>query len=243
VRIKTIRPAIVFAAVKPGADGSSIGDKLDKSLDLRYIAGNSRICKSFGPAVENRLSPLLMTLQRAAVVYVSSKKSRLFDGRPMARRILMKLNPSPEYAGDRPAIRGAMVYGVGCLLLVVVCSTGCHKAGDASAVPPAPVAAAPDTNQDAQAAAPVADSVQNPTHAPMAGPVVAAPDALPLVKQNGEPDLHQLDQAMLRWVMANRRAPASFAEFAATAGVAIPPPPSGKKYAFSQTMHVILVNQ
>ena len=103
------------------------------------------------------------------------------------------------------------------------------------------MAAAPDTNQNSQAA--VAANVENPTHAPMAGPVVAIPDAPALVKQNGEPDLHQMDQAMLRWVMANRRAPASFAEFAASAGVTIPPPPAGKKYAFSQTMHIILVNQ
>ncbi len=146
----------------------------------------------------------------------------------------MQLSSSPACAGDRAATRGAMVYGVSCLLLAALCSTGCHKAVDTTAaVPPAP-----GTNQDSQAI--IADTQ---SHAPVPAPVVADPNAPPLVKPNGDPDLHQLDRAMLRWLVANQRRPSSFAEFAASAGVTIPPPPPGKKYALNQGMHVILVNQ
>jgi hypothetical protein len=63
------------------------------------------------------------------------------------------------------------------------------------------------------------------------------------VKPGGEPDLHALDQAMLRWLVANQRRPSSFQEFAATAGVTVPPPPSGKMYAISSSGHVILVDR
>jgi hypothetical protein len=37
---------IAFMAVKHGADSPATGEKLDKSFDLRYIRGNSQICKS-----------------------------------------------------------------------------------------------------------------------------------------------------------------------------------------------------
>jgi hypothetical protein len=161
-----------------------------------------------------------------------------FDGQFATRHLLMKVITGLALTRGRMVRRGAMVYCVSLLLLAVFCSIGCHKAGDTTAVPPAPVAAAPDTNQADQTAA-----VDTQSHAPVPTPLVADPNAPPLVKPNGDPDLRALDHAMLRWVMANQRAPASFAEFAATAGVAIPPPPPGKKYAFSQTMHVILVNQ
>jgi hypothetical protein len=70
---QTTPSAITLVAVKHGTDGWSIGEKLDKSLDLQYIRGDSQNCKSFGSPVGNRLSPLLMTLQPAAVVYVLSR--------------------------------------------------------------------------------------------------------------------------------------------------------------------------
>jgi hypothetical protein len=43
--------------------------------------------------------------------------------------------------------------------------------------------------------------------------------------------------------MANHRVPANFDDFAATAGVVIPPPPAGKKYVIRKDMHIELVNQ
>ena len=70
---QTSPSAITLVTVKRGTDGWSIGEKLDKSLDLQYIRGDSQNCKSFGPTAGNRLSPLLMTLQPAAVDYVLSR--------------------------------------------------------------------------------------------------------------------------------------------------------------------------
>jgi len=41
------RPAaIALVAIKHGADSRSVGEKLDKSFDLRYPTGNSQICKN-----------------------------------------------------------------------------------------------------------------------------------------------------------------------------------------------------
>jgi hypothetical protein len=57
------------------------------------------------------------------------------------------------------------------------------------------------------------------------------------------PDLKQLNRALRAWVLRNQRRPKSFAEFAATANIQIPPPPAGKKYALGQHMHILLVNQ
>jgi hypothetical protein len=57
---------------KYGGDGPSTGGALDKLPDMHYDAVNSRICSSLGLNAENRLSRLLMTLQRAAVHYVAS---------------------------------------------------------------------------------------------------------------------------------------------------------------------------
>lgn len=147
----------------------------------------------------------------------------------------MQLNTSPASDRSQAAMRGSVVHVVGCLFLMAIFSMGCHKAADTTAAVPPVVAG---TNQDSQTA--VADTE---SHAPVPRAVVADPNAPPPVKPNGDPDLHQLDRAMLRWLVANQRRPSSFAEFAASAGVAIPPPPPGKKYALNQGLHVILVNQ
>jgi len=60
---------------------------------------------------------------------------------------------------------------------------------------------------------------------------------------NAAPDLTALNMALRQWLMRNRRTPANFEEFAATAGVAIPPPPAGKKYAITKRMEVVLVDR
>jgi hypothetical protein len=59
----------------------------------------------------------------------------------------------------------------------------------------------------------------------------------------GEPDLAELNRDLLRWVVKNKRAPASFEDFAATSGVTIPPAPPGKKYVLAKDMHIKLVQQ
>jgi hypothetical protein len=138
------------------------------------------------------------------------------------------------------AIRIGFVTGFGFLLASVLFSTGCHKAGDATATPlpaPAPVAAAPDTNQDT-----LAGAVVN-IHAQAAAPAQTDGDGRPYVKPNGEPDLHVLDGALLDWRFSHQRKPSTFAEFAASSGIAIPPPPAGKKYALASSGHIILVDR
>ncbi len=71
----------------------------------------------------------------------------------------------------------------------------------------------------------------------------ASPVAVPAVTvvPNSEPDLGELNRGLLRWLMRNHRRPANFEDFAATAGVAIPPAPAGKKYVISKDMHIQLV--
>jgi hypothetical protein len=79
--------------------------------------------------------------------------------------------------------------------------------------------------------------------APASQPAAAVATRPPLTTANGSPDLGELNRTMIRWIVRNRRAPANFAEFAATAGVAIPPPPAGQKYAIGSDKHVLLVPQ
>ena len=112
------------------------------------------------------------------------------------------------------------------LCLVVVMLTGCSKAKPTSVEPP--------TTQNVQQAE--QDHMPVPAAAPAKAPVVVA-------QPNAEPDLAELNRAMIRWLMANRRKPANFEDFAATAGVVIPPPPAGKKYIVASDMHIKLVNR
>jgi hypothetical protein len=65
------------------------------------------------------------------------------------------------------------------------------------------------------------------------------PVAAPVPVKNAS----ELDRALSNWVARNRRAPRNFEEFAATAGVNIPPPPNGKRYAIDKTGHVVLIKR
>ena len=60
---------------------------------------------------------------------------------------------------------------------------------------------------------------------------------------NGEPDMAELNRSLLRWVLKNKRRPNNFEDFAATAGVAIPPPPAGKKYLLGSDMKIQMVSR
>ncbi len=119
-------------------------------------------------------------------------------------------------------------------------AAGCHKAQDAAAPPPAPVAAAADTNASTPPLPPPPGPPATPPRPQQMAP--SDPNYESPVKANGEPDLHVLDHSMLRWRFDHGKIPASFAEFAASADVQIPPPPPGKMYALGQYGHVILVN-
>ena len=119
---------------------------------------------------------------------------------------------------------------------MLVCTTailavGCNKkdqgSGTNAPMPPAqtnasqPVPATPPT---------VADSQPQPA--------LTAANAT-----NAAPDLRPLNQALIGWIMQNRRHPATFEEFAASADIQIPPPPPGKKYIFNGRGLISLVNR
>lgn len=163
----------------------------------------------------------------------------------MTQRILMKLISSPACSEDRTKLRGNVVCAIFFLLAAALFSTGCHKAEDTTtAVPPPaqpPMAAAPDTNQVTQQE--TQGSVANPLAQQASAPAQVDSAGRPYARPNGEPDLHVLDGALLDWRFSHQRKPASFAEFAASAGIAIPPPPAGKKYSLAQTGHIILIDQ
>lgn len=64
----------------------------------------------------------------------------------------------------------------------------------------------------------------------------------PTVQKSGDPELADINRTLIRWIIRNKRRPASFEDFAATADTPIPPAPAGKKYIIAPNMHVQLVN-
>jgi hypothetical protein len=105
---------------------------------------------------------------------------------------------------------------------------GCSKAKKVAAEPPAPTA------QELKQA----ENDHMPVPSPNT-PVAVAPLAAP----SGQVDMGELNRTLIRWIVGHRRPPANFQEFAATAGVPIPPPPAGQKYIIAKNMHVQLVSQ
>lgn len=114
------------------------------------------------------------------------------------------------------------------LILAVAGTSGCSKKKDSASTPPPQTASTTETNQ---------------APAPTAPPPAQAGAAAPAVQANGQPDLAEINRAMIRWIVGHRRAPSSFQEFAATAGVTIPPPPPGKKYVLAPNKRVQLADQ
>ena len=108
-------------------------------------------------------------------------------------------------------------------------AAGCGKKSEkpsSSATPPL------QTTQDtSQPTAPSSDVNSQPVPAAPATNVAAAPD------------LGELNRDLRRWLVRNHRVPASFEDFSATAGVAIPPPPAGKKYVITKNMQILLVDR
>ena len=109
-----------------------------------------------------------------------------------------------------------------CLALL----TGCHKKTVATNTAPPP-------------------STESTQAVTTAGPPAPTPlaDIPPPATPTPEPDLNFLSMRLRDWIFANGRTPKNFDEFAATAHMQIPPPPAGKKYAFTQRMRVILVDR
>ncbi len=158
------------------------------------------------------------------MVYFNHESPALLELKNMIHRVCTEIIPVTRRSAKRLMFCGAASVSFG--LLVVLASAGCRKAD-------APAANVSNAESNAVAAAEQA-------HEPVYSQTPAT--TTPAVAPNGEPDLGELNRSLLRWVMANRRKPASFEDFAATANVTIPPPPAGRKYAIDpSTMHIVLV--
>ena len=126
-------------------------------------------------------------------------------------------------AGHQP--KGGVVC-VALALAIPLLATGCGKQSQT----PAPTASTPqDINASQPAPATPAPAVNSEP-----APAATATNALP--------DLRTLNQALLGWIIQNRRHPANFEEFAASANIQIPPPPAGKKYILNSRGLISLVN-
>jgi len=121
------------------------------------------------------------------------------------------------------------------VLVVGLLAAGCGKKASpkpAATPPPAPQNLAQPTSPNA-----------NP---PPAAPVTPPPppvNAATAAKSDAElSTLQQLNRALMGYRMQYHRNPATVEELASAVGISLPPPPSGKKYAFNNRGLVDLVD-
>ena len=115
------------------------------------------------------------------------------------------------------------------LLALALAICGCSKKKPLEAEKTSAATQAPSTTQPAPGAP---------------GPglqVLRQPETV--AQSDGQTDLHALNRCLVRWLIANKRRPKDFADFAATAGVPIPLPPAGKQYVIGKNMHIVLVDR
>jgi len=93
---------------------------------------------------------------------------------------------------------------------------------------------------NAQANAQTNQVVETANAASLAQPAPATPT---IAQADGQPNMAELDRVARVWMLRNHRRPSGWEDFAANAGVEIPPPPPGKKYALSRDMRVTLVDR
>ena len=145
----------------------------------------------------------------------------------------MKLFSGLAWGTDGQSTQARVIY-LALVLGVALFATGCGKSkAPATPVPqpPAPSAQQADTNQV---------SVNTPATPPE---IPAPPNVTTNAAANAAPDMGQLQRALGMWLVRNRRVPANFEEFAATAGITIPPPPPGKKFIITKRMQIMIVDR
>ena len=135
-----------------------------------------------------------------------------------------------RFAGDQPK---RLRVCIALALAIPLLATGCSKKSDTSTSNMASPSAS-----DSTATAPATPAPDSATPAPAGGSQPASAASA----TNAMPNLQPLNQALIGWRLQNRRVPASFAEFAASAGINIPPPPPGKKYIINSHGLISLVN-
>jgi len=144
----------------------------------------------------------------------------------MAMLLEMKL-PCSFRGGAARGTRVGQVLGAGLVCAAALLAAGCGR----QAQSPTPSAPAPQDTSASQPAPATPTTVANSEPAPVA------------TATNAAPDLRPLNQALLGWIVRNQRHPANFEDFAATAGIQIPQPPSGKKYIINGRGLISLVNR
>ena len=114
-------------------------------------------------------------------------------------------------------------------LALAICGCGRQKSSDAG-------------NSSANTQTPASTQPAPGPVGPGPGPqVLKQPETV--AQPDGQTDIHALNRCLVRWLIANKRRPKDFEDFAATAGVPIPPPPAGKRYVIGKDMHIMLVNR
>ena len=89
---------------------------------------------------------------------------------------------------------------------------------------------------------PATPPLAEPTASAPTPPIIATAPA-PGVGTSAAPDMRAINRALIIWSVHHRRQPSSFDEFAASAGIQVPPPPTGKKYIIGSSGLVSLVNR
>ena len=117
---------------------------------------------------------------------------------------------------------------LGGLVVLAFILAGCGHKPTAATAPP---------KVSSDQADPPATAPGQPAPAPVAvaAPVPADPD--------GGADMRALNHAYIGWIVANRRRPRDFDDFATSSGIQIPPAPAGKKYIIDKSGFIALANQ
>jgi hypothetical protein len=139
--------------------------------------------------------------------------------------VFMKIISGLAWFKEMSVLRNSSAVVV--VVTLALLSTGCGKSK------PPVVQAATDQNTNQMLT----------DHMPVYQPPSSAIPAVAATQPDGGPDLKELNRSLLRWILGNRRRPQNFEDFAATAGVVIPPPPAGKKYIIAKDMHIQLVDR
>jgi hypothetical protein len=146
-------------------------------------------------------------------------------------------SPRPEYSRFGQGKKGSMrllikmvPIGIALLLASTLFVSGCsRKSGEMGNSQ-----ANAQTNQVVETAPPVGAPVP---------PAQSAPETTSIVQADGQANMAELDRVARTWMLRNHRRPTSWEDFAANAGVQIPPPPPGKKYVVSRDMRVTLMDR
>lgn len=115
------------------------------------------------------------------------------------------------------------------LIFAVMLGAGCNSKSD--------VDIATDPDMEAELDQNVSVSAPQPTGQGEAQTLNVSPGA------STDAVLKSLNRELARWLMKNRRTPASFEEFVSSAQIHVPPAPAGKKYDLSKDTRIVLVKR